>query len=70
MTYMLLDDAGNAINSYNDEAIAHAALRSIAAESPDTEIVLIEYGANGLALALQWVRRSPTTPRRSTTSRN
>lgn len=48
MTYMLLDDAGNAINAYDDEAIAHAALRSIAAESPETEIVLIEYGASGL----------------------
>jgi hypothetical protein len=50
MTWMLLDEAGNAIAAYDDEVTAHAAMRSLAESEPDTvdSVLLIRYDDEGL----------------------
>jgi hypothetical protein len=49
LTYMLFDDAGNAINSYDNEDTAKQALRAMVRREPEAaeRILLISYDENG-----------------------
>lgn len=49
MTWMLLDETGNAIAAYNDDVSAHAAMRSLAEAEPEAAdlIVLVRYDDEG-----------------------
>ena len=50
--WMLLDEAGNAIAAYDDEASAHAEMRVIADEEPDAAegLLLLMYDDEGNAV--------------------
>ena len=49
MTWMLLDEAGNAIAAYDDDVAAHVALRSLADAEPDAadHVLLVQYDDEG-----------------------
>lgn len=50
MTWMLLDGTGNAIDTYDDEVAAHAALRALVEAEPAArdEVVLLAYDGEGM----------------------
>jgi len=52
MTYMILDITGNAIDTFDDAAVARATLRSLVREDPAgaRELVLLAYDGSGRAV--------------------
>jgi len=49
MTWMMLDETGNAIGAYDDDVSAHVALRSLAEAEPDAadRVLLVQYDDAG-----------------------